>query len=194
MGGIRIGKKWNVAWQPTTTIWYDYLSGDDSATDGDFETFNTLFDTGHKYYGFMDLFLPGNGAGTDFLGLQDLAFKFSVKPMPKLTAKADLHIFWTAEEATVGTASGSAAAVTSGNLASGEDLLGQELDLTLKYAYNPFVAITLGYSHFFADDLMGFVGPRDTAVPSSPGSPITETISTGAEDSDWAYVMFDVKF
>ena len=193
MGGVRVGKTWNMAWKPTTTIWYDYLSGDDSATDGDFEAFNTLFDTGHKYYGFMDLFLPATGANTDFLGLQDLAFKFSIKPMPKVTVKADLHIFWTAEEATAGTAGGSAAGIASGNLATGEDHLGEELDLTFKYAYNPFVGITIGYSHFFADDLMGFVGPRD-ATAAAGGGAITETISTGSDDSDWAYVMFDVKW
>lgn len=194
MAGVRVGKKWNFAWQPTTTIWYDYLSGDDNAGDGDFETFNTLFDTGHKYYGFMDLFLPATGANTDFLGLQDLAFKFSIKPLPKLTAKADIHVFWTAEDALrPGSALGSTTAVTAGKLASDEDHLGEELDLTFKYAYNPFVAITVGYSHFFADDLMAFVGPRDTTA-SAGGGAVTETISSGPDDADWAYVMFDVKW
>ena len=100
MFGVRIGKKFNnVAMKPSLTLWYDHLSGTDdsditvAANPG--EPFNTLLDTGHKFYGHMDLFLSNINHGTGGLGLTDLAVKASLQPMPGWTVKFAWHKFQT---------------------------------------------------------------------------------------------------
>lgn len=187
MFGLRVGKKFtDVAWQPTATIWYDHLSGTDDGdlASGDWSTFHTLFDTGHKYYGFMDLFLPGAGGNTAGLGLRDLAAKFSVKPpVDGLTLKADIHFFWTDVNLDSNPVQRAANGVTTGSAAD-DNHLGEELDLTAVYKYNPNTTIVVGYSHFFADDLF-------YAVNGNASNPIG---SSDNDDANWAYVMFNVVF
>ncbi|GJL79427.1 MAG: hypothetical protein NPINA01_24160 [Nitrospinaceae bacterium] len=179
MFGARIGKKFNnVMWKPSITLWYDYLSGtsDSDARKGDFKTFNTLFDTGHKFYGFMDLFLPANGANTNFLGLVDYAVKTSIQPANGWTLKADWHYFTTAESIGVNSNfSGSDATNGDGNA------LGNEVDVTLVHKYNANTTISAGWSKFWQEE--GF-----ELVNGSASSIATVT------PADWAYLMFDVKF
>ena len=130
----RVGKKFgNVTMKPKLTLWADYLSGTEisDAIDGDTNSFNTLFDTGHKFYGFMDFFL-----GTQGTGLIDLAVKVAVQPMAKTTVKVDFHHFQRAEESVVG----------------GNKTLGQEVDITLVYKYSANMKMVAGYSRFFARD------------------------------------------
>jgi hypothetical protein len=187
MFGLRVGKKFtNVAWTPSATIWYDHLSGTDDSdlAGGDHRAFHTLFDTGHKYYGFMDLFLSGAGAGTSGLGLRDLAANFSAKPpVDALTLKADIHFFWTDVNLKDNPTQRAANGVTAGSAAD-DNSLGQELDLTAVYKYNPNTTIVVGYSHFFADDLF-------YAVNGAASNPVG---STNNDDANWAYVMFNVVF
>merc|ERR1711964_409722 len=98
MVGVRVGKTFkNAALSPTVTLWFDSLSGTDDGdvSSGDWGTFDTHYDTGHKFYGFMDLFLGANGANTNHYGLQDYAIKTKWKLAPKFTFKADWHHFRT---------------------------------------------------------------------------------------------------
>ena len=107
MFGLRVGKTFNnVSFKPGVTLWYDYLSGtsDEDQRGGSWNSFNTLFDTGHKFYGLQDVFLglgAGGATGTQGLGLQDLALKTKLNPMPGWTLKVDYHWFWTAESAQI---------------------------------------------------------------------------------------------
>lgn len=190
MFGVRAGKTFNnVMWKPSFTLWYDQLSGTDvqDIIDGDFATFDTLFDTGHKFYGYMDLFISNVGAGTAGLGLRDAAIKLSAKPMSNVTLKADIHAFFTdtnLEEELNDL--GLADTVPIGNVTIG-DLdrhLGEELDLTAVYKYNPNTKIVVGYSHFFADDTFHLVN-----AASSGG-----LTAAASDNANWAYIMFDVKF
>ena len=67
MFGIRVGKTFkNVSMSPTITLWYDQLSGvdDDDHAGGDWGQFDTMYDTGHKFYGFQDFYLNRTGGGT----------------------------------------------------------------------------------------------------------------------------------
>lgn len=206
MFGARIGKTFNnVMWKPSFTLWYDHLSGTDldDVADNDFSTFDTLYDTGHKFYGFMDLYLNPNGADTSYLGLQDLAAKMSIKPMANLTLKADIHAMWTetdiadelndlgiANATNAFTALGAAGGLAAGNTTVVGDLdshLGEELDLTAVYKYNPNTTISVGYSHFWADDTFHLVNARNTTAAVAPNT-------TNDDDASWAYVQFDVKF
>ena len=138
-------------------LWYDYLSGDNDAGDGTSRGFNTLFATNHKFYGFADYFL-NIPVHTKNRGLQDAAVKVSVKPEKRVSLGLDLHGFWTA---------------AGKGLPSNR--LGQEADLTLKFAYRNGVNIVAGYSHFFVEEAMIFLrGLKD--------------------DGNFAYLMTDVKF
>jgi hypothetical protein len=180
MFGVRLGKKFNnVMWKPSLTLWYDYLSGtsEEDARDGDFATFNTLFDTGHKFYGLMDMFLNAGGANTNFLGLVDYAVKASISPAKNWKFKAAWHQFHTAESPNVN----AGIAAQNGNRFGSSDL-GQEIDLTLVHKYNANTTISAGWSHYAATPLFHVVA---TGAGTGGG---------GNDNADWAYLQFDVRF
>jgi len=177
MFGIRVGKTaTSMASKPSLTFWYDYLSGTDDSDgrEGNWSSFNTLYDTGHKYYGLIDLFLGvgfGGAAGTRGLGLQDLAIRGKIKPMAGWTLKADYHWFWTAESVRANpTTSGLAVGATDGNS------LGNELDITAVTKMNANTKIMIGYSNYSTSSTMRLMK------------------GLGANDINWGYVQFDVKF
>ena len=195
MFGLRVGKSFkNVMFKPSVTLWYDYLSGTTDAdqnggtnnNDGSWKSFNTLYDTGHKYYGLQDLFLGvggGTTTGTRGLGLQDLAVKFKMSPMPGWTAKLDAHVFATAEGICANpTTSGVECADNSGgNNARDETYLGNEFDLTLVNKYNANTKIMIGYSVYNGSSGFRKLKSNQTEI-------------VGATAADWAYLQFDVKF
>lgn len=124
------------------TLWYDYLSGDGNEKDSKWKSFDTLFATNHKYYGFADLFL-NIPVHTQNLGLQDFAIKVSV-PLDeeeRLRLAADGHVFFLAQK---------------GNIESGH--LADELDLTLSYQYSENVNFVTGYTIALARDAIKALG------------------------------------
>jgi hypothetical protein len=127
------------------TLWYDYLSGDESLDDGKAGTFNPLYGTNHKFYGFYDLFL-NIPAHTGRHGLQDLALKAHYRPEGAWEAAADFHRFQAAQERDLST----------GHLAD-------ELDLSLRYRYSANATLTGGYSYVWAADGIREIGrlPED---------------------------------
>jgi len=181
MYGVRIGKGFNnVAYKPAVTLWYDYLSGtsDDDLKNGKWKSFDTLYDTGHKYYGLQDLFLgvgSGGEKGTQGLGLQDLAVKLKLNPIAGWTLKADYHYFWTAEGVQASPHVSDAASPG----ANDNSFLGNELDITAVHKLNSGTKIMIGYSNF---------------DPSLTFRRIRSTTTGNASDAQWAYVQFDVKF
>jgi hypothetical protein len=145
MFGLRVGwKEVDIAMKPAITLWYDYLSGTSNgqANSGDNGTFNTLFDTGHKFYGYMDFFLA-----TPVSGLHDAAIKFKVQPAAKTTLKMDIHNFTQATQSIGSNA--------------GAKTLGQEIDLTAIYKYSASTKISAGYSHFFTREAMTAAADQD---------------------------------
>jgi hypothetical protein len=182
MYGIRIGKAFkNVTYKPSVTLWYDYLSGtsDEDISNGKWKSFDTMYDTGHKYYGLQDLFLgigSGGEKGTQGLGLQDLAVKVKMNPVAGWTLKMDYHYFWTAEGVNASPiVSGTGTSVNGGN---DNSFLGNELDITAVNKWNANTKVMIGYSNFNAAQTMRRI--RSTTM--------------GANDANWAYVQFDVKF
>jgi Alginate export len=185
MVGLRAGyKASNVPMKPSITLWFDYLSGSDASdlAAGDFGTFNTLFDTGHKYYGLQDFFIHGTtGLGSHPLGgLIDYAVKLSVQPMAKTTLKLDWHLFMVAEDDVCGDC------LANGGSGPNSSTLGNEIDITLVHKYSPSTKIMVGYSHMFANDLLS----NYNGALAGPNVARTQNF----EDSDWLYVMFDVMF
>jgi hypothetical protein len=93
MAGVSATRKLNAG---AATLWYDYLSGDSDPADTRFASFNPLYGTFHKYYGFADYFIsfPSDTRG---LGLQDLALKCVFDGPSIAKTQVDLHYFWLAE-------------------------------------------------------------------------------------------------
>jgi len=196
MFGVRVGKAFpNVQWKPKITLWYDYLSGndDEDMNEHNWGAFDTLFDTGHKFYGFMDFYTNGQGSGTGYFGLQDIAIKLVMKPRPGWTLKADIHNFHTAESVSSNPDMmilqgyrdlGDGLEVSPGSADSGTvkgTELGTEVDLTLVHSYNPNVKFVFGYSMYMAEALTHTFRQADNALGN-------------ANAAEWWYVMADLKF
>tara|TARA_Y100001934_G_scaffold175614_1_gene208010 strand:- start:2267 stop:3688 length:1422 start_codon:yes stop_codon:yes gene_type:complete len=183
MLGVRVGRTAkNTVMKPSLTVWYDYLSGtnDSDGRDGTWSSFDTIYDTGHKYYGLIDLFLGiggGGAGGTRGLGLQDFALKGKINPAAGWTLKADYHWFWTAECVSCNT--------TTTNVAStGADsnFLGNELDITAVTKMNANTKVMIGFSNYSTSQSMRLL-KGTTGANGIQGN-----------DMNWGYVQFDVKF
>jgi len=190
MFGIRVGKTFkNATWKPTVTLWYDTLTGqdDDDSAGGDWGQFDTMYDTGHKFYGFQDFYLNRAGANTGFYGLQDYAIKTKMSPRPGWTLKADYHHFRTQTDIsgsdgdTVVTADGTLGG--AGTLQAFDQDLGAEIDVTLVHKYDANTKIVAGYSHYMTSTTFTTLNGAGTA-----------TTSDNNDDSDWSYVQIHTKF
>ena len=182
MIGMRVTKAFNnVSYKPAITLWYDYLSGtsDQDQRDGKWKSFDTLYDTGHKFYGLQDVFLGiggGGTKGTQGLGLQDLAVKVKLNPVAGWTLKMDYHYFYTAEGVNSNTSTRGVA--NSSTQTDDGSFLGNEIDITAVKKMNSATKLMIGYSNYNA----------------SSSFRLLKAASVGAGDANWAYVQFDVKF
>jgi len=182
MLGVRLGKTFkNAGWSPTITLWYDRLSGTDDSdvSSNDFGGFDTLYDTGHKFYGFMDQYLNSTNLGTGGMGLQDIAIKLKMSPKAGWTFKSDIHFFRT--ETDLDGANGTIVAANGAlnDATSVSNDLGTELDLTLAHKYDANTKIQAGYSHYWSTQTFAML--NEGALESNQGS-------------DWFYVQVDTKF
>lgn len=139
----------DVEYKPAVYVGFDYASGDDTAGDGDVETFNQLFPLGHAYFGFMDLVGRQN--------IMDFSAGFSAKLHDKVTFKADGHFFWLASDSDALYNAGGGVARSGGV----SEEVGQEIDLTIVYKVDTHLTLQGGYSHFFAGDFISDTGASD---------------------------------
>jgi hypothetical protein len=200
MFGIRLGKTFkDASMSPTFTLWYDNLSGtdDEDISSGDYGTFNTVQDTGHKFYGLIDNYTNAVGNGSERYGLQDIALKTKFKLSGSNTLKIDFHQFLTQTDLSGGdsdairlasTTSGSFIVTESGTGNLGNDL-GQEIDMTLVHKYDSNTKLVVGYSHYFSTLTHGYLNGSGGAAVEG------DNIGRGNNDGqDWVYVMVDTKF
>jgi len=184
MYGVRLTKAFNnVSFKPAVTLWFDYLSGtsDEDIKNGKWKSFDTLYDTGHKYYGLQDIFLGiggGGEKGTQGLGLQDFAVKVKMNPVAGWTLKVDWHSFYTAESINASPIVSDAPSVSSSG-SNDSMFLGNEIDVTAVHKMNANTKLMIGYSNF--DPGLTFRRLRRNSTGDSA-------------DANWAYVQFDVKF
>ena len=135
---------------------YNYASGDGNLFDGDTETFQNLFPSNHKFYGFMDAFSWQN--------LHDLSVNWKAKPCANVTARLDYHAFWLADTNDFWyRANGTTAVRPFGVLGSPDSYAGSELDLIVTWQARKELAIEVGYCHFFAGQFLGDTGTQDDA-------------------------------
>ncbi len=132
----------------------DLLSGTDPTKTTDINTYNPAYGTNHKFYGFMDYFInvPLN---TGNLGLNDFYISGSIAPKDsKFIVGIVLHHFMVNKSADI--------LVGSSLTPTGENIFGQEVDLTIKYNFIKGTTITWGGSLFLPGNLMKFnFGNRD---------------------------------
>jgi hypothetical protein len=172
------GYTWTkAAWTPRVGLEYDFASGDSNPNDNKHETFENLFPTNHKFYGYMD-----------FLSLQnihDVRLMTSIKPLPRLTILGEAHAFMLADTHdnfyTVAGARRGGITATPGNgygINPGySSFVGSELDLVATYAFSPQGTIEAGYGHFFRGD---YIKQSLAAV--------------GSADANWVYIQTKFNF
>lgn len=176
------GYTWTKAFgSPRLGLEYNYASGDRDPTDGKNETFENLFPTNHKLYGYMD-----------FVGWRNIhnpRFSASLKPTKALTLTLDYHLFWLADthdffypESGPGRGA-SGPTIPSEPASYGRNpgfgsFVGSEINLDATYALKPWTIVRAGYGHFF-------VGDYARSSLSSVG---------GAKDADWVYVQTTFSF
>ena len=136
----------------------DILSGSDpESTSGDVNVFHASYGTNHKFYGYMDYFIniPNN---TYQLGLNDVYASANFSPDgSKFNFDAALHLFMSNQSINIITPEN-----PDGN---DENMFGQELDLTIKYAFTKNTNLVWGGSLFFPGQLFKTVyDPREDAA------------------------------
>ncbi|MBM4169329.1 MAG: hypothetical protein FJ215_09255 [Ignavibacteria bacterium] len=127
------------------SLGYELLSGT-PVGETKYKTFDPLYATNHKFYGFMDYFIaiPAN---TGDRGLEDFVARATFALGDNLSANLWLHNF------------------SYGQPVGGESALGQEVDIVASYRYNAKVAFELGASTFIpAHNMRVRFGGADAAL------------------------------
>ena len=126
----------------TLSAGMDFVSGDDTTTADVNESFNTLYATNHKYYGYMDYFLnvPVHTGG---MGLSDIHVKLSGLKIAGHTVKVAYHMFGADQSA---------------------DSFGNELDVTIIKPIAKNVKVVGGYSLFMPGKLKAEDGANASFV------------------------------
>ena len=152
-----LGYTFEAPWTPRLGVEYNYATGDTNPADGNLETFQNLFPTNHKFYGFMDVFSWQN--------MHNPAISLKVAPCKKVTAQLDFHGFWLATNEDVWyRANGTTAVRPLNTLARNADkYAGSELDFTVTYKPLKQLSFLAGYSHFFAGTYLKDTGAHDDA-------------------------------
>lgn len=171
--GLAGGHTWKDAtWSPRVGVGYDFASGDGNPNDGTSGTFEPLFPTNHKLYGYMDLAGPRN--------IHDPRIGISVKPAKGLSVSLDYHAFFLADTHDYFYPEGGSGRASNGygRNPGYSSYVGSEVDLDATYAIKPWAVIRAGYGHFFVGDY------------------VTQSLaaSGGAQDADWVYLQTVISF
>lgn len=176
-GGYTFTDTWAT---PRLGLEYSFGSGDDNATDDKHGTFENLFPTNHKFYGYMDFVSLQN--------IHDVRGIFQLKPHPQVSIAIEGHGFWLADTHdnfynVGGAPRGGVAATPAGNgygiNPSYDAFVGTELDIIVGVAVTRYAQIEVGYGHFFAGDY----------IASSLSS-----AAFGSRDADFFYAQLNVNF
>jgi hypothetical protein len=165
------------AYAPRFGIEYNLGSGDSNPTDDKHETFENLFPTNHKFYGYMDFFSLQN--------IHDVRLTSSVKLLPRLTLLAEYHAFWLYDTsdnlyAVNGARRGGITATGGGGYGinpNNDSYVGSEIDFVATYAVGPQIALEAGYGHFFVGDYVK-----------------QSLAAAGSTDANWVYVQMNFNF
>ena len=175
-GGYTFTELWAT---PRLGAEYDYSSGDSDPTDSNHNTFDNLFPTNHKFYGYMDFISLQN--------IQDVRGILQGKPHPRVSVAIEGHGFWLANNHdnfynVAGSPRGGITATPGtgyGINPSYSSFLGTEIDVIAGWAVTKFAQLEAGYGHFFVGDY----------IKSSLSSP-----AFGSKDANYFYVQATMVF
>jgi hypothetical protein len=169
------------SYTPRLALEYAHGSGDSDPTDTTHETFDNLYPTNHKFYGYMDFLSWQN--------LHDVRAIFTLKPHPRVSVALEGHAYWLADTADNLYNVGGVGRTTPGSTVGGgngfnrnpgyDSYVGSELDLVVGVIATKYASFEAGYGHFFAGDYL-------EQTWSAPGF--------GATDANWFYVQTVVRF
>jgi hypothetical protein len=180
MAVANVGYTFTDTWAtPRLAVEYCYASGDSNPTNSTHETFENLFPTNHKFYGYMDFISLQN--------IHDVRSILQLKPHPRLSVTVEGHAFWLADTHdnfyNVGGAPRGGITTTPGNNyginPTYDSFVGTELDVIAGYALTRYAQLEAGYGHFFVGDY----------IASSLSSP-----AVGSKDANWVYAQVNVNF
>lgn len=162
---------------PRVALEYSYASGDSDPKDGKHGTFENLFPTNHKFYGYMDFFSLQN--------IQDVRAIFQLKPHPRVSTALEAHGFWLADThdnlynvAGAPRGGGVANAAGYGVNSNYGSYVGSEVDLIVGYALTRYAQLEAGFGHFFTGDYV------DSSLKGVGGS----------KDANYVYLQLTVNF
>lgn len=139
--------------KPTFGVEINYGSGDRSPNKGTVRTFDNLFPTNHKFYGFFDL--------ASLRNLVDIVLHFKMKPSKKSFLRIDLHFLNLANSRDFFYTAGRAPRAFTGSTTGPEDV-GIELDIVGNYKFSPNFSLQAGFSQFWVGDyLKKAIGRKD---------------------------------
>lgn len=174
-GGYTFTECWAT---PRLGFEYAHGSGDDNPTDGRHETFENLFPTNHKFYGYMDI-------SSSLQNIHNVRGIVQLKPHKQVSVALEAHAFWLAETTDnfynkggaprggIGTTPGNNYGI---NPAYGS-YVGSEIDLIAGWAVTRQFALEGGYGHFFR------------------GEYIKQSLSAiGSQDADYVYLQANLNF
>lgn len=164
---------------PRLGLEYDFSSGDSNPFDNHHETFDNLFPTNHKFYGYMDFVSLQN--------IHDISASLTLKPMTRLSLAIEGHGFWLADTHdsfynVAGVARGGTAPTpgTGYGVNPGySSFVGTEIDAVAGYAVTRFAQVEVGYGHFFAADY----------IQQSLSNP-----AFGSQDANFVYAQINLNF
>jgi len=151
MMGAQVGYNIDASSKPRVWLGFDYGSGDDDPTDGESQTFNQLYPLGHAYLGLIDVLGRQN--------VYDVNVGGTVQPVEPMKLTLANHAFWvpTTDDALYNVGG----APFRGGGTGSSSYVGYEIDLTATWRFNANTSGLVGYSHFFAGDLIDETGPSN---------------------------------
>jgi hypothetical protein len=179
------GHTWTQAWgEPRLGLEYNYASGDRDPADDQHGTFDNLYPTNHKFYGYMDFVAWQN--------IHNLRLTGSLKPLKGLTLTLDYHAFWLADTADAfyqvngtprGRVNGAQTGIAANPVGYGANpgydaYVGSEVDLVATYVIRRLGNLQVGYGHFFTGSYV------DRSLAGSSGS----------TDADYVYAQVTLTF
>ncbi len=183
MAIAQAGYTFTEAWgKPRVGLEYAFASGDRDASDGDHETFENLFPTNHKFYGYMDFVSLQN--------IHDVRGIVQLKPHPQVSLAVEAHGFWLADthdnfyNVGGGPRGGLGVPATGpgtgyGIYANNDSYVGAELDVIAGWAVTRYAQLEVGYGHFFVGEYI----QQSLSAPTH-----------GARDADYVYAQLNVNF
>lgn len=136
---------------------YNVASGDTNRTDDKNGSFMTMFPSGHKWYGFMDVI--------GWKNLRETVATMRFTPLPKTAVRVDYHSFSLYSSQDAWYRKNGVATVRPLNAAAQNAPrdAGDELDLTFTWTPRPWATFDVGWSKFFAGSYLQATGAKSDA-------------------------------